>query len=178
MSFELNRKLAARRPALRTSANVDPVTANIIRGALETVCFEAATHLGLKAGTPVIQGGADGFIAIIGLGVTEPGELGLITGSSHLQLAVTDWIFHRPGLWGAYADCVYKGSAVLEGGQTSTGSVIKWFTNNFAAGTDYNELDRAAADIPPGADGLLVLDHFQGNRTPYIDPNPGAPWLD
>ena len=131
---------------------------------------EAATHLGLKPGTPVIQAGADGFIAIIGLGVTEPGQLGLITGSSHLQLAVTDRVFHRPGLWGAYADCVYKGSAVLEGGQTSTGSVIKWFTSNFAAGADYNELDRAAAEIPPGADGLLALDHFQGNRTPYIDP--------
>jgi ribulokinase len=131
---------------------------------------EAAMHLGLKPGTRVIQGGADGFIAIIGLGVTEPGQLGLITGSSHLQLAVTDRVFHRPGLWGAYADCVYKGSAVLEGGQTSTGSVIKWFTSHFAAGTDYTELNRAAAEIPPGADGLLVLDHFQGNRTPYIDP--------
>ena len=131
---------------------------------------EAATHLGLKPGTLVIQGGADGFIAIIGLGVTEPGQLGLITGSSHLQLAVTDRVFHRPGLWGAYADCVYKGSAVLEGGQTSTGSVIKWFTSHFAAGIDYNELNRAAAEIPPGADGLLALDHFQGNRTPYIDP--------
>jgi len=130
----------------------------------------AATHLGLKPGTSVIQGGADGFIAIIGLGVTAPGQLGLITGSSHLQLAVTDQVFHRPGLWGAYADCVYRGSAVLEGGQTSTGSVIKWFTTNFAAGTDYQELNQAAAAIPPGADGVLVLDHFQGNRTPYIDP--------
>jgi ribulose kinase len=131
---------------------------------------DAAAHLGLKPGTPVIQGGADGFIAIIGLGVTEPGQLGLITGSSHLQLAVTDRVFHRPGLWGAYADCVYQGSAVLEGGQTSTGSVIKWFTTNFAAGADYEELNREAAAIPPGADGLLALDHFQGNRTPYIDP--------
>jgi sugar (pentulose or hexulose) kinase len=43
---------------------------------------EAATHLGLKPGTPVIQGGADGFIAIIGLGVTEPGQLGLITSAT------------------------------------------------------------------------------------------------
>ena len=34
MSFELNRKLAARRPALPTSATVDPVTAAIIAGRL------------------------------------------------------------------------------------------------------------------------------------------------
>ncbi|HEY1075117.1 MAG TPA: hydantoinase B/oxoprolinase family protein [Fontimonas sp.] len=55
MSFELNRKLAARRPPLPTSASVDPVTASIIRGAFETVCFEAATHLGRAASSPIIN---------------------------------------------------------------------------------------------------------------------------
>lgn len=55
MSFELNRKLAARRPPLSTSATVDPVTAAIIRGAFETVCYEAATHLGRAASSPIIN---------------------------------------------------------------------------------------------------------------------------
>lgn len=55
MSFELNRKLAARRPPLSTSATVDPVTAGIIRGAFETVCYEAATHLGRAASSPIIN---------------------------------------------------------------------------------------------------------------------------
>jgi N-methylhydantoinase B len=55
MSFELNRKLAARRPALPTSATVDPVTAAIIRGGMETICFEAATHLGRAASSPIIN---------------------------------------------------------------------------------------------------------------------------
>jgi N-methylhydantoinase B len=55
MSFELNRKLAAQRPPLPTSATVDPVTAAIIRGAFETVCFEAATHLGRSASSPIIN---------------------------------------------------------------------------------------------------------------------------
>ncbi|MCB1833314.1 MAG: xylulokinase, partial [Geminicoccaceae bacterium] len=27
-----------------------------------------------------------------------------------------------------------------------------------------------AAALPPGAEGLLVQDHFQGNRTPHTDP--------
>jgi ribulose kinase len=27
----------------------------------------------------------------------------------------------------------------------------------------------AAADLPPGAEGLLAVDHFQGNRTPHTD---------
>lgn len=55
MSFELNRQLAARRPPLPSTATVDPVTAAIIRGAFETVCFEAATHLGRAASSPIIN---------------------------------------------------------------------------------------------------------------------------
>jgi N-methylhydantoinase B len=55
MSFELNRKLAARRPPLPTPATVDSVTAGIIRGAFETVCYEAATHLGRAASSPIIN---------------------------------------------------------------------------------------------------------------------------
>ncbi|WP_317929859.1 hydantoinase B/oxoprolinase family protein [Halioxenophilus sp. WMMB6] len=55
MSFELNRKLAAPRAPLPTSASVDTVTASIIRGALETICFEAATHLGRAASSPIIN---------------------------------------------------------------------------------------------------------------------------
>ncbi|WP_372781145.1 hydantoinase B/oxoprolinase family protein [Litorivivens sp.] len=55
MSFELNRRLAAKRESLPTSATVDAVSAAIIRGALETVCFEAATHLGRAASSPIIN---------------------------------------------------------------------------------------------------------------------------
>jgi N-methylhydantoinase B len=55
MSFELNRELSARRPPLPTTANIDAVTAAIIRGAMETVCFEAATHLGRAASSPIIN---------------------------------------------------------------------------------------------------------------------------
>jgi N-methylhydantoinase B len=55
MSFELNRKLAARCEALPTAATVDPVTAAIIRGGMETICFEAATHLGRAASSAIIN---------------------------------------------------------------------------------------------------------------------------
>jgi N-methylhydantoinase B len=55
MSFELNRQLAARRDPLPTQAKIDPVTADIIRGAMETICFEAATHLGRAASSPIIN---------------------------------------------------------------------------------------------------------------------------
>ena len=65
MSFELNRKLAARRAALPTSASIDAVSADIIRGAFETVCFEAATHLGRAASSPIINSSNERNAAIV-----------------------------------------------------------------------------------------------------------------
>lgn len=55
MSFELNEKLAARRPPLPTAATVDPVTSEIIRGAMETACFESCEHLARAASSPIIN---------------------------------------------------------------------------------------------------------------------------
>ena len=130
---------------------------------------DAAAHLGLRAGTPVVQGGADAFIGMIGLGVTQPGDLALITGSSHLQLGVAARTVHAPGVWGTYMDCVYPGRPIIEGGQTSTGSVIAWFKRNFADHIDFDTLNAQATALPPGAEGLLAVDHFQGNRTPHTD---------
>jgi ribulose kinase len=129
----------------------------------------AADHLGLTTATQVVQGGVDAFIGMIGLGVAQPGQLALITGSSHLQLAITDQPTSAPGLWGSYADAVYPGRHVLEGGQTASGSMIAWLLRFIGPDADLAQLDAEAAQIAPGADGLTVLDHFQGNRTPHTD---------
>jgi ribulose kinase len=153
-------------PELRTKWPAAAVRPGEVIGPLTA---DAAAHLGLREGTPVVQGGADAFIAMIGLGVTEPGDLALITGSSHLQLGVTDREVHAKGVWGTYKDCVYPGKYVIEGGQTSTGSVIAWFKRHFADALSFEALNAAAADLPPGAEGLLAVDHFQGNRTPHTD---------
>lgn len=129
----------------------------------------AAAHLGLPAGLPVVQGGADAFIAMIGLGVVRPGRLALITGSSHLQLGLSPRALHGKGMWGSYADAVIPGLHVVEGGQTSTGSIVNWFMRLLGGEAGYGRLNQEAAALPPGAEGLVVLDHFQGNRTPYTD---------
>lgn len=131
----------------------------------------AAQATGLPTGIPVVQGGADAFLAMAGLGVVRSGSMALVTGSSHLQLAVTDQPVSGRGFWGAYADVLGDGTYVVEGGQTSTGSVIRWFRKTLAGGADYAKLDAEAANVPIGCEGLLSQDHFQGNRTPYTDAN-------
>jgi FGGY-family pentulose kinase len=139
-----------------------------------------AAELGLPAGIPVAQGGADGFVALIGLNVLRPGKLAFITGSSHLCLGQSAVPLHARGIFGAYTDAVLPGQYTVEGGQVSTGSVVKWFKDNFCGkeaalaaerGVDvYTVLNELARPIPPGAEGLIVLDYWQGNRTPYVDP--------
>ena len=129
---------------------------------------EAAAHLGLSPATRVVQGGADAFIGTLGLGVARPGQVALVTGSSHLQLAVTAQPIHAVGLWGSYADVVCNGRHILEGGQNATGSMIAWL-RRLVANADLDALNREAAQIAPGSDDLVVLDHFQGNRTPHTD---------
>jgi ribulose kinase len=135
-----------------------------------TLTQAAANELGLQSSVKVVQGGADALIGMIGLGVHKPGQLAMITGSSHLQFGVTEGPIHAPGVWGSYADIVYPDRWIVEGGQTSTGSIINWLSRLTGAPLDFDELNRKAATLAPGSEGLLVQDHFQGNRTPHTDP--------
>src|SRR5262249_38885941 len=131
----------------------------------------AAEHLGLPKGLPVAQGGADAFIAMPGLGVVRPGRLALITGSSHLQLGVSDQPLTRKGSRGTDPDAGIPHLYIVECGQTSTGSIVNWLKHLLPDSISYDKLNAQAKALPPGAEGLVVLDHFQGNRTPYTDAN-------
>jgi ribulose kinase len=141
---------------------------------------EAAEEMGLVAGTPVAQGGVDAFVGAVGLGVVDPGKIALITGSSHVVIGQAAAPLHGQGLFGAFTDAVIPGQYTLEGGQVSTGAIVAWFKNRLAGdavaearrrGVDpYDLLNEMAREVPVGSDGLVVLDYFQGNRTPYTDP--------
>lgn len=148
---------------------------------------EAAEELGLPEGTPVAQGGGDAFVGALGLGVTEPGKMALITGSSHVIVGQAAEAHYGRGFFGSYTDGIVPGQYSVEGGQVSTGSIVAWFKNQFASdaaatakerGVDvYEVLNEMARDIPIGSDGLIVIDYFQGNRTPHTDPLArGAIW--
>lgn len=131
---------------------------------------DAAAHLGLAVGTPVVQGGSDASMAMIGLGVVDAGAMALVTGSSHLQLGLSARALHGSGIWGSYADAILPGLHLVEGGQTSTGSIVNWFRKLAGRDVPYEALDAEAAAVAIGSEGVLVQDHFQGNRTPHTDP--------
>ena len=140
---------------------------------------EAAVVLGLQAGIPIATCGADAFIGLLGQGVTEQGDMGAITGTSNVLSALSAQELHFPGIFGSFPDALLPGLNMIEGGQVSTGSILTWFRRNFAQGAEaeaqargisfYELLDGEAALLAPGAQGLVVLDYFQGNRTPHTD---------
>jgi FGGY-family pentulose kinase len=141
---------------------------------------EAATALGLRAGTPVAQGGVDAYLGMLGMGAVGAGDLAMIMGSSTCHIAMSAIPLLGSGMLGCYPDAVVEGLYTLEGGQTATGSIIDWYRQHFAgneaalaerAGKNvYEILDAQAAAVPPGCDGLTCLDYWQGNRCPHKDP--------
>jgi N-methylhydantoinase B len=54
VSADLDR-LAAPRPRLTAGTPVDPVTAEVIRGVMETICFEMAVYVSRTATTPILN---------------------------------------------------------------------------------------------------------------------------
>ncbi|WP_165226636.1 FGGY-family carbohydrate kinase [Aquisphaera insulae] len=140
----------------------------------------AAAELGLEPGTPVAQGGIDAYLGMLGLGATNDGDVAAIVGSSTCHLAqCKDGVFGS-GAAGCYPDATVEGLYTIEAGQTATGSILDWYRRHFAAREQaeadnrgvnvYSVLDEEAAKVPPGADGLVVRDDFQGNRSPYKNP--------
>jgi FGGY-family pentulose kinase len=141
---------------------------------------EAAAELGLRPGTPVAQGGIDAYLGMLGLGAVGGGDLAMIMGSSTCHMAMSDRELFGSGMLGCFPDAVVEGLYTLEGGQTATGSILDWYRRHFAGNESaraqregrsvYDVLDEQAAAAPPGCDGLVCLDHWQGNRCPLKDP--------
>lgn len=151
-------------------------------GSIGRIAPEAAEAMGLTRNTTVVCSGTDAYVAMVGLNVCQPGKTAFITGSSHLVLPMTDRDIEVPGIFGPHPDCVVPGLFVMEGGQVSSGSIIRWWHDHLGrlAGSGqetYAQMLHQAEDIPLGADGLIALDFWQGNRNPYIDYDlQGALW--
>jgi ribulose kinase len=124
---------------------------------------------------------------MLGLGAVISGDLAMIMGSSTCHLAISAQGLFGSGMLGCYPDAVVEGLCTLEGGQTATGSIINWYREHFAGAEAteaertgrnvYEILDAKADAVPPGCEGLVCLDYWQGNRCPLKDPRGrGAFW--
>ena len=146
-----------------------------------TLTAGAAAELGLKPGTRVAQGGIDAYLGMLGLGATGDGDVAVIVGSSTCHLAQTREGVFGSGAAGCCPDATVEGLYTIEAGQTATGSILDWYRRHFASREQaeadsrgvnvYTVLDEQAAAVPPGADGLVVREDWQGNRSPHKNPH-------
>lgn len=134
---------------------------------------ELSKKFGLPRDLPVYQGGIDAHVSMLGLGVCRPGDMGVIMGTSFVHLMLSEVPIYKRSIWGPYCDAIIPGLYCIEGGQVSAGSITKWFLNEFniAGENPYMLMAQKAKEVPIGSKGLITLDFFQGNRTPYKNPN-------
>jgi xylulokinase len=135
-----------------------------------TVTSEAADRTGLPAGIPVVAGGGDQAAQAVGVGAIHEGIVALTLGTSGVVFATTNSPFIEPeGRLHAFCHSV-PDRWHLMGVMLSAAGSLRWYRDTFAPAMDYDQLLKPAAEIAPGADGLLFLPYLTGERTPHPDP--------
>lgn len=135
------------------------------------VTSAAAEELGIDAGAPVAVGGIDAHVSLLSCGGSPDGLVSLVSGTSSAIIAEIDEPCQSNEIWGPYPHALRTTKWLVEGGQVTSGSVLKWAGENImgVAREDLASLIAGAAAVEPGAHGLRALDMFMGNRTPYRD---------
>ena len=133
------------------------------------VSQEVADMTGLVAGTPVVAGSADHVAAALASGLTQSGDILLKFGGAGDILYCDTRPDPDPHFFFDYHDI--PGLTLINGCMASSGSLVKWFSNQLAGGASPQELDREAQSIEPGAGGIIALPYFLGEKTPIFDPS-------
>ncbi len=129
---------------------------------------EAAAITGLSAGTPVTCGTIDAAAEAVSVGVQHPGEMMMMYGSTIFIIQVTAQPVRDARLW--YAPWLFPGTHASMAGLATSGTLTHWFRDQLARDSDFATLAAEAEASPKGANGLLCLPYFSGERTPIHDP--------
>jgi xylulokinase len=132
-----------------------------------TVTASAAARSGLAAGVPVIAGTIDAWAEAVSVGVTRPGDVMVMYGTTMFLIEVLAERRTWPGLWGTVG--VTPGTYDLAAGMATSGAVTDWLRR--LTGAAYGELIEEARAAGTGAGGLVMLPYFAGERTPLFDPD-------
>jgi xylulokinase len=148
----------------------------------------AAAQCGLLAGVPLVAGAGDQVAGFIGAGLVEPGQLVDVAGTFHVLATSQNEFFAdtrhnmlQPLAGPVSADHWYPMMYISGGGLTH-----RWYRDQFAAElkaqaavdgcSAYELLDRQAAAVPPGSEGLMFIPHLVGRACPS-DPAVRGAWL-
>ena len=104
----------------------------------------------------------------------------LVLGTSSVELLLSDKPYSSHGVVGAVRGAIMPGYYSLEAGLAAVGDMYGWFADGFVPSSYEMEavseeislhqlLTEKAAALKPGASGLLALDWWNGNKTPYVN---------
>ena len=143
---------------------------------------EWAQELGLttecKMCVPII----DAHATLPSSGIVDKNQLMLILGTSGCHIIMSDKDLNIKGIAGKVYGGIVDGLVAYEAGQSAFGDMFAWFADNMLHDSVRREAEMAgvpvldhlsekAARLAVGEGGVCVLDWWNGNRTPYMDPN-------
>ena len=134
--------------------------------AVGAVTAQAAAQTGLQAGTPVVAGGADTQLGLLGAGV-RAGEFAVVAGSFWQNTVLVDKPLIDPAIRLRTLCHVTPGEWMLEGIGFYCGMAMRWYRDAFCdseaavargRGVDpYVVMEENAARIPPGSNGVYAI---------------------
>lgn len=142
------------------------------------VTEDASKETGLEIGTKVIVGTTDAGAEIVSSGANKSGDMMMMFGSSFFFVMLTEKLLPSEKFWATpWLDST---AYAIQGGTSTSGSLTRWFRDNFSpmevgiqnsgGESAYSALSKLLNDSPPGANGLISLPYFEGERTPIYDP--------
>ena len=133
-----------------------------------------AQELGVPAGTPVVAGTPDVSSAAIGAGTVRDHAAHLYIGTSswltcHVPYKKTDLVHSIASLPAAV-----PGRWFVANEQETAGKAVDWlasilYPDRQGDPSVYDDLNRIAAGVPPGSNGVVFTPWLYGERTPVED---------
>lgn len=139
-----------------------------------------AERLGLHTGVAVAVGNVDAHVSVPACGVTGPGKMVMVMGTSICHMVLGTEVRAVPGMCGVVEDGILPGYFGYEAGQSAVGDIFAWYVEHGVPAAVTAEAERRgvgvhellmekAAALRPGQSGLLALDWWNGNRSILVD---------
>lgn len=141
---------------------------------------KAAKLTGLKQGTAVAIANVDAHVSVPAVGITQPGKMLMVMGTSTCHMLLGDEEKIVPGMCGVVEDGILPGYMGYEAGQSCVGDHFEWFVKSSVPeaymkeakerGINIHKLLREKASaLKVGESGLVALDWWNGNRSVLVD---------
>ena len=130
------------------------------------VCAEAATELGLKAGTPITYRGGDQPNNALSLNVLNPGEIAATAGTSGVVYGVLGEVnYDKQSRVNTFAHVNHTAEQTRLGVLlciNGTGILNAWVHRNITPDISYAEMNDLAAQAPIGSEGVTIIPFGNG----------------